>query len=484
MSGIFGGFAETNLAEMLYRGTNGLNHLGKAWGGMLSWDEAGPHRKYHNIVKTPFLSKFETDLDVLRGNLGIGVISSDDIQPMLYHSRLGSFGICTQGNFQNLQSLGEQLLGKDAIFDEMTPDSDDAKGYRFNKNEVAARIISRSNDIVTGIKKVWDEIAGNGSLSMLIITPEGIYVARDRRGTFPLCLAKKDGAYFVASETTAFGNLGFDEEHYQELKAGEIGFIDKNGYRLIESGHDDSKLCAFLYIYTAFVEAVINGIDVEESRYATGAMLWKKFQELKLTCDYVTGIPDSGTGHGLGIHHASGLKFKRPIVKKDDLRSYIFATQEARDHAAYHKLRVKRRLIKGKRIYIADDSLVRNTQSRKLIAKIGACHPDEIYLGLACPPLIEICAFEVSTRKRRELAARRAMAALEGKSMDDIDIKPYLDPRTEQYQNMVEWIRRDLNQEAPTEVVKKIIYPTVPEMVQAIGLQEKNLCTFCWNGQM
>ncbi|MCX6740259.1 MAG: amidophosphoribosyltransferase [Candidatus Parcubacteria bacterium] len=480
MSGLFGVISKENCSYHIWRGTNAHSHLGNAIGGMVTWDN-GPRLAIHKITETPFLSRLANDLSRLTGEMGIGVISSDDVQPLPFHTKNGEFAICVQGNIQNLHELGEKLRNEGRTFTEMT-DDEKRKSWNYNKAEVVGQIIAKGNNFVDGINKVWQAIDGKGSISLLLLCPQGIYIARSKRGTFSLTIGVKKDAWAVASETTAFPNLGFEREH--ELQAGEIGLLNEKGYEILQEGSDTSKICAFLYVYTAFPSAIIENRCVETIRYALGALLWKKFHALGLNCDYLTGIPDSGTAHGIGAAIASGKPFKRPMLKKGDTRSYIYPNQELRDDAAHHKIIVVKELINDQTIFMLDDSLVRNTQFRKLIKKISDCRPKGIYLGLACPPLVQTCPFEVSTRERAELAACRAMVAKEGKPIEEIDMRPYLDPATEEYQFMVDWIRRDVNRESEIEVVKQIIYPTMEETISCIGLPTNRLCTYCWTGQM
>jgi amidophosphoribosyltransferase len=413
--------------------------------------------------------------------LGIGICSSADIQPLKFDTNIGSFSIVVQGNFQNLQQIGDELKAQGHNFREKTWDSK-KETWHYNKAEVVGEIISTGSNLVNGIQKVWQMISGHGSINLLLMTADSIFAARDPRGTFSLTLGKKENVYAVVTETTGLDNLDFEID--RELKAGEIVFIDNNGSKSLLAGNDQSKICGFLYVYTGYPEAVYQGITVEDTRDRTGAAIWDVFQPLDLEIDFIAGIPDSGLGHAHGAACASGISLRRPLRKKRGIRSFMYGNQGKRDYAAYHKINTIKSVIAGKKFLLCDDSLVRNTQMLWLIKKIGRCRPQALYLALACAPLVEICAFEESTRKREELAARKAMVSIEGKHIDEIDIKPYLDPQTEQYKTMVEWIRRDVNSKTDWEVVKKIIYLTTQHNIEAIGLPANRICTYCWTGQM
>jgi amidophosphoribosyltransferase len=482
MSGLSGVFSTTgSCINDLYNLLGDHEHLGQAYGGIFTRKGNGLYKEIHAIDDVPFLPRFAKLLDHLPGNLGIGICSSADPQPLKFDTKIGSFSIVVQGNFSNLQQIGDDLKRQGHNFREKTWE-EKKESWHYNKAEVVGEIISKSCTLMSGIQRMWQLISGYGSINLLLMTADGIFAARDPRGTFSLTIGQKDNAYAVVTETTGLDNL--DYEIARELKAGEIVFIDANGVKTLLPGNDQSKICGFLYVYTAYPEAIIEGTCVEDTRDRTGAELWKTFKALDLEIDFIAGVPDSGLGHAHGAAHASGLRLARPLRKKRGIRSYMYGNQAKRDYAAFHKINTIRSIISGKRFFLCDDSLVRNTQLRWLIKKIGRCRPLDVTLGLACAPLIEICPFEESTKKREELAARRAMAAITGKDINEIDITPYLDPRTTEFKAMVEWIRCDVNTETESEVVKRLIYLTTPQTVSAIGLAPERICTYCWTGQM
>jgi len=483
MSGLSGVFDKVKpCIDDLYNLLGDHEHLGQAIGGIFTRHDKGLYKEIHDIDQTPFLPRFGKVLNDLPGNLGFGVTSSADIQPLKFDTRIGSYSVAVQGNFQNLQKLGDELKQQGHNFQVKTWD-DKKETWHYNKAEIVGEIISTGKDLIDGIQKVWQAISGFGSINLLLLTADGIFAARDPRGTFSLTLGKKETAYAVVTETTGLDNLNYEID--RELKAGEIVFIDANGPKTILSGHDQSKICGFLFVYTAYPEAIIEGITVEIARDRSGAAIWENFKTMDNNIvDFIAGVPDSGLGHAHGAANASGLPIKRPLRKKRGIRSFMYGNQRQRDYAAYHKINTIRAIIEGKKILLIDDSIVRNTQLLWLIKKIGRCRPADLTLAPACAPLIEICAFEESTRKREELAARRAMVSIEGKHIDEIDIKPYLNPESEQYEQMVEWIRRDVNKESDHEVVKRIIYLATEQNIKAIGLPAERICTYCWTGQM
>lgn len=482
MSGLSGVFSiKGPCIDDLYNLLGDHEHLGQAIGGIFTRQGNGLYKEIHTIDRIPFLARFWDNLSKLPGNLGIGVCSSADVQPLKFDTRIGSFSIVVQGNFKNLQQVGDDLKSQGHNFQEKTW-AEKKESWHYNKAEVCGEIISTGKDLVDGIKKVWQVISGHGSINLLLMTADGIFVARDPRGTFSLTLGRKENAYAVVTETTGLDNLDFKIE--KELKAGEIVFINSKGFNILVPGTDLSKICGFLYVYTAYPEAIIEDVTIEDTRDCTGAAIWDTFKLLNLEIDFIAGIPDTGSGHAHGTANASGLKLRRPLRKKRGIRSFMYGSQGMRDYAAYHKQNTIKSIIMGMRFLLIDDSLVRNTQMLWLIKKIGLCRPEALYLALACAPLVEICIFEESTRRREELAARRAMSNLEGKDINQIDIGPYLDPKTEQYKAMVEWIRRDVNSKSDLEVVKKIIYLTTDQNIKAIGLPANRICTYCWTGQM
>lgn len=464
MSGIFGVVAKSGCQEDLFYGTDYHSHLGTQFGGLAVLGKSGElTRKIHDIKGSQFKTKFYADYNNMRGKIGIGVISARDEQPIYVNSQLGPFILVTNGFIDNADELAAELYGEGQSFSEVTDG-------RINLTELVAKMILRGRTIIEGIEDMFSRI--DGSCSLLLLNREGIYAARDRRGYTPLVIGKRDKDWAVTTETTAFSNLGFTIAKY--LEPGEIILLNEAGMKPRRSGEKTNQVCTFLWIYTGFPASSYEGITVEVARERSGRFLARND---RIKADIVAGIPDSGTTHAIGYAMESKVPFRRPLVKYTPGfdRSYTPPSQERRDLIARMKLIPIAQIIKGKRIVFCDDSIVRGTQLKNYtIQKVQECGAREIHLRIACPPLMFPCKFNYSTRSMSELAARRAIRALEKKDMHDISA--YLDEGSPEHKKMVEWITRDLG-------ATTLRYQKLEDMVKAIGLPADKLCLYCWTGK-
>ena len=461
MSGIFGIVSAKNCSDILLYGTDYHSHMGTEYGGMTVSGKRF-YRSIHDISKSQFKSKFFDDYKEMKGNMGIGVISDRDPQPLIIGSKFGNFAIAVAGLVENVNELASALLNEGETFGEMSSGG-------INPVELIAKLITRGKTLPEGIEGVYDKI--KGSASILLLQKDGIYATRDRLGRTPLVIGERNGEYAVATETCSFLNLGFRIKKY--LTPGEIVFIGKSGLEEKIPGKKTNQICAFLWIYTGYPASSYEGISVELVRERCGRALAKK-DDVKP--DLVTGVPDSGVGHAIGYAMESGLPYRRPLVKYTPGygRSYTPPSQEIRDLVATMKLIPIKEVICGNRIVLCEDSIVRGTQLKNYtIKKLWECGAKEVHVRPACPPLMFPCRFALSTRSIDELAARKAIRALESKDLEDV--QKYIDHRSKKYQKMVEWIGKELG-------VTSLRYQRIDDMVEAIGLPREKLCLYCWTG--
>lgn len=464
MSGVFGVVSNTNCTEDLFYGVDYHSHMGTEYAGLATLNDTFI-RRIHGINQTQFKSKFFEDYHHLQAKSGIGVISDSDEQPIYLNSKFGQFCIATVGLIENRDELVSMFLDKGVSFSEV-------KKGGVNVTELIAKIITQGKNLIDGIEKMFSII--DGSCSLLLLTAEGIYAARDRFGYTPLVIGKKPGAFAVASESSAFSNLGFDVEKY--LQPGEIVLLTKDGLIEKKPGTKNNKICTFLWIYTGFPASNYEGINVEVVRERCGRFLAKNDKDIE--ADIVSGVPDSGVAHALGYAIESKIPYKRPLVKYTPGygRSYTPPSQETRDLIAKMKLIPIEEIIRGNRIVVCEDSIVRGTQLKNFtINKLWDAGAKEVHVRPACPPLMFPCKFCLSTRSIHELAARKAIKALEGHDIEDIS--EYIDHTSEKYHKMVDWISRDLE-------VTTLRFQTIKDMVEAVGLPQDKLCLYCWTGKV
>jgi len=463
MSGVFGVVSKGDCAETLMYGTDYHSHLGTEYGGMAVLGKDF-QRQIHNISQSQFKSKFYEDYKRMSGNKGIGVISDSNEQPIFLNSRFGPFCIVTSGLIENSRSLMTELLEKGISFSEMRDGS-------VNVTELVAKLINQGSDLVDGIEKMFEVI--EGSCSLLLLNREGVYAARDRLGYTPLVIGKKQDSWAVASETTAFPNNGFETVKY--LAPGEVVLLNETGLVQKRSGNGASQICTFLWIYTGFPASSYEGINVETVRERCGKYLAQKDGDIEI--DLVSGIPDSGVAHALGYAMESGKPLRRALVKYTPGygRSYTPPSQKTRDLIATMKLIPIKDIIEGNRIVVCEDSVVRGTQLKNFtVKKLWDGGAKEIHVRAACPPLMFPCRFCLSTRSIEELAARKAIRAIEGHDIDDIS--EYLDRKSDKYKMMVKWIADDLK-------VTTLRFQTLEDTLKAIGLPKTKLCQYCWTGK-
>ena len=464
MSGFFGVAASADCVADLYYGTDYHSHLGTMRGGLATWGPDRFTRFIHDITNTQFRSKFEDDLAQLHGNLGIGVISDYEDQPLIIGSHLGTYALATVGRILNLDQLAaEAFRGRTTHFSEMG-------GTGINPTELVATLINRQSSFAAGIEYAQHMI--KGSCSLLLLTQDAIYAARDRLGRTPVVIGRKPGAYAATLETCALPNLDYDVERY--LGPGEIVRMTADGVETLRAAGKEMQICSFLWVYYGYPASSYEGINVESVRYRCGAALARADD---IEVDLVAGIPDSGTGHAIGYANESGVPYGRPFVKYTPTwpRSFMPQDQRVRDLVARMKLIPIREVIRGKRVLFCEDSIVRGTQLRDTVRRLFEYGAKEVHMRPACPPLVHGCKFLNFSQSRSELdlAARQAIKELEGE--DDMHLDDYADPDSERYAAMVERVRQQLG-------LTSLKYQRLDDLVEAIGLPKSRLCTYCWDG--
>ncbi len=463
MGGLFAVASQEDCVQDLFYGTDYHSHLGTKRGGMAVENKVGYTRYIHDISNAQFRSKFEDDVPRMHGRRGIGVISDYEDQPLIIGSHLGAYAIVTVGVVRNAQELAARAFGQRRIhFSEMS-------GNEINPTELIATLIDQESSFVDGIRNVQESV--DGSCSLLLLTHEGIYAARDKYGRTPLVVGRKPGSHAVTLETCALPNLGYEVERY--LGPGEIVLINESGVEQKQTPGKKMQICSFLWVYYGYPASSYEGINVEAVRYRCGAALARS-DDVKV--DLVAGIPDSGTSHAIGYSNEAGVPHQRPFVKYTPTwpRSFMPQDQQTRNLVASMKLIPIRELIDGKRMLFCDDSIVRGTQLRETIRSLFGFGAREVHMRPACPPLVHGCKFLNFSRSKSELdlAARKAVKELDG---GEPNLCEYANCKSEKCWAMVERIRQHLN-------LTTLKYQKLDDLVAAIGLPKEKLCTYCWDG--
>ncbi|MCM1161447.1 MAG: amidophosphoribosyltransferase [Roseburia sp.] len=467
MGGFFGVASKEDCLFDLFFGTDYHSHLGTRRGGMAVFGENGFDRAIHNIENAPFRTKFDKDMQEMKGHLGIGCISDYEPQPLIVRSHHGTYAITTVGKINNSNEIVEEVFTKgNSHFLEMS-------GGDINPTELTAALINQKENFIEGIHYAQEMI--DGSLTLMVLTEKGIYAARDRMGRTPLVTGKKDGAYCAAFESFSYLNLGY--ENARELGPGEIAVITPEGIKTLLALGKDMKICTFLWVYYGYPSSSYEGVSVEQMRYNCGA---KMAQRDNVAPDIVAGVPDSGTAHAVGYANQSGIPFSRPFIKYTPTwpRSFMPTIQKQRNLIAKMKMLPVHDLIKDKKLLLIDDSIVRGTQLRETTEFLYQSGAKEVHIRPACPPLLYGCKYLNFSRSNSEmdLIARRVIARLEGNNVSDEVLKEYANPESEKYNQMVEEIRKELN-------FTSLRFNRLDDMLEAVGIEPCKLCTYCWNGQ-
>ena len=467
MGGFFGVASKENCAMDLFFGIDYHSHLGTSRGGMAVYNENGIKRSIHNIENSPFRTKFEQDIDKMHGNLGIGCISDDEPQPLVIHSHLGEFVITTVGKINNIDEIVNDLLTNAGIhFSEMS------KG-KINQTELVAVLINQCRSIPEGIKYVQETV--DGSMTLLVMIKDGIYAARDKNGRTPLVIGKKDNAYCISFECFAYLNIGYTG--YIELGPAEIVYVTPESVERISDPQEKMKICSFLWIYYGYPTSSYEGKNVEEVRYRCGE---KIAQRDNVSADIVAGVPDSGIAHAIGYANKSGIPYARPFIKYTPTwpRSFMPQEQSMRNLIAKMKIIPVDTLIRGKRLLLIDDSIVRGTQLRETTEFLYQCGTKEVHIRPACPPLVFGCKFLNFSRSSSflDLITRRVIEEREGDNVSLEILYDYTDTESENYREMINEICKKLN-------FTSLRYNRLDDMVEAIDVDQCKLCTYCWNGK-
>lgn len=466
MGGFFGVASKESCTFDLFFGTDYHSHLGTRRAGMAVYGENGFSKEIHNIENTPFRTKFDKELAGLEGRYGIGCISDYEAQPILVRSHHGSFAITTVSKINNADEIVAEILKGSTHFFEMS-------NGEINSTELVAALINQKDNLIEGIQYALDTV--DGSLSMLILTPVGIYAARDKMGRTPVVLGKKEDARCACFESFSYLNLGYEND--RELGPGEIVVFDEKSCRTLVAPGDKMKICTFLWVYYGYPSASYEGVSVEKMRYNCGKLLARRDN---VDVDVVAGVPDSGTAHAIGYANESGIPFSRPFVKYTPTwpRSFMPTIQQKRDLIAHMKLIPVHDLIKDKKLLLIDDSIVRGTQLRETTEFLYESGAKEVHIRPACPPLLFGCKYLNFSRSKSEmeLIARRVIRELEGEEVSKEVLQEYADPDNPKYQKMVDKICEKLN-------FTSLRYHRLDNMLESVGIDPDKLCTYCWNGK-
>jgi amidophosphoribosyltransferase len=352
-------------------------------------------------------------------------------------------------------------------------------GGKINTSELTAALINTKADFVEGIKFAHDKI--EGSISILILTDKyEIIAARDKSGRLPILVGKDEHGYCVSFESFAYEKLGYKDEH--ELGCGEVVKITADKLEVLSPPNKCKKrICSFLWTYYGYPNSHYEGVNVEVMRYRNGEIMANADKEkgVAQNIDYVCGVPDSGLPHAIGYSNASVVPFARPFIKYTPTwpRSFMPTNQNVRNQVAKMKLIPVTELINGKKLLFVDDSIVRGTQLRETVEFLYENGAKEVHMRSACPPIMFGCKylnFSASTSEM-ELIARRTIAELEGDEGEK-HLDEYADASSERGKKLRETIAEKLK-------LDSLEYQTLEGLIEAIGLDRDEICTYCWDGR-
>jgi amidophosphoribosyltransferase len=471
MGGFFAAASREACIFDLFFGTDYHSHLGTRRAGMVTYDpREGFNRAIHNIENSPFRTKFDKEANDMKGNLGIGCISDYDPQPLLVRSRHGSYAIMTVGKINNVKELTDEIMNEGSTH--FFVQSHDV----INCTELTAALINHKENFIEGIQYAQERI--DGSMTILILTPKGIYAARDKMGRTPVVLGQKETGFCASFESFAYLNLGYRD--LRELGPGEIVVFDQNGVKTLVKPGSRMRICTFLWVYYGYPSSKYEGVSVEKMRYYCGKALAKRDKGMDIDIDIVAGVPDSGTAHAIGYANESGKPFSRPFIKYTPTwpRSFMPTIQEKRNLIAKMKMIPVHDLIEGKNILLIDDSIVRGTQLRETTEYLFDSGAREVHVRPACPPILFGCKYINFSRStsEMELIARRIINEEEGGAVERTILEDYANPDSDRYHKMLDKICERLK-------FTSLRYQRLDDMIASIGIDPDCLCTYCWNGR-
>ena len=470
MSGYFGVVSKEDCVFDLFFGTDYHSHLGTRRGGMAVYGEEGFNRAIHNIENSPFRTKFDGDIHKMKGNLGIGCISDMEAQPLIVRSHHGTYAITSVSKINNVAALVSMIMKKKSThFLEMS-------GGTINSTELVATLINQKDNLIEGIRYAQEMV--EGSLSLMLMTPKGIYVARDKVGRTPMIIGKKEDGFCATFESSAYLNLGYED--YKELGPGEIDIMTPEGVQVLAAPGKKMRVCAFLWVYYGYPSSVYEGVSVERMRYNCGKYMAQRDAFPADAADIVAGVPDSGIAHAVGYANESRIPFSRPLIKYTPTwpRSFMPTIQSKRDLIAKMKLIPVHELIDNKRIILIDDSIVRGTQLRETTEFLFKTGAKEVHARPACPPITFGCKFLNFSRSNSEmeLIARQIVAKEEGDEVAREILEDYCNPDSDRYRAMVDGICKKMG-------FTSLRFNRLDDMLKAVGIDPGTMCTYCWNGQ-
>ena len=431
--------SRNKVAENIYIALMALQHRGQEAAGMAIFNKKIENFKGLGLVDEAFKG---INLQEINGNAGIGhvyysikISSPENAQPTLLQTPVGEIAIAHNGIITNWKKLKEELM---------------EEGHSFlygNEEEVVGYLLAKyleDKSIEKAVKSLMKKIEGSYSFTLML--NDRVFGLRDPLGIKPLCLGEIENGYIIASESVAIDALG--GKFIRDVMPGELIEITPDGYKSYKLVNEKHKAhCFFEYVYFARADSVIDGIDVYKTRERLGEIL---AEEHPVDADYVVPIPDSGRAHAYGYSKASGIPLAEGLMKNRYIaRTFILPTQQIREKLVQMKLNPVKSIINGKKIVLVDDSIVRGTTIKKIIALLKRHGAKEVHVRIGSPPIIASCYFGIDMTSREQLIASN---------------------------KTIEEIRKEINADS-------LGYISIDGLVKAIGIEKNNLCLGCVTGE-
>lgn len=398
MSGIIGAYNIDKASHSLFLGLHALQHRGQEGSGIIVSDgnQMSGHKDF-GIAQKVFTEEI---LEKLKGSHGIGHVHYptkerriiQNIQPFLFKHSIYDFSVCHHGEIVNSNQLREYLENNGSIFQS---ESD---------SELFAHLVNhhRKDSVRDSIKEALNYV--DGGFAFLYLTDDALYAIRDRHGLATLSLGKLDDGYIVTSETCAIDIL--NGEYIRDIEPGEILKISKDGISSTQYAMDtEEKISAMEFIYYSRPDSNIAEINVHQARKETGKTLAR---ESHVDADIVVGIPDSSLSAAYGYAEEVNIPYEMGLIKNRYVgRTFIMETQKLRDKGVMMKLSPIKAIVKGKRIILVDDSLVRGTTSQRIVSMMREAGAKEIHLRIACPEIVAPYFYGLDSYKSDELISNR-----------------------------------------------------------------------------